>query len=151
MKPTRYLLVLLTLIFFVQSSCKKSTPAKTNAEYLTQKPWVLVKQQEKISGVQSEWLDVTQNFACSVDDTYTYTAAGNYIQEEGATKCSPSDQQTLTTNWALSTDGNMITRITIDALGSYILKQLDDNTLIVEYVAITPRITVNRRSTFGHR
>lgn len=147
MKLTKYLLLTLIAFSFSQSGCKKGETAKTKKDYLTQTPWVLIKLQDRLTGTQNEWVDLTEDYNCSLDDTYTYKTDGIYIKEEGATKCSTGDQQTVTTNWTLSADGNTLNY----GLGSLPVKQLDDNTLIVEYVAATPRATTVRRSIFGHR
>jgi hypothetical protein len=46
---------------------------------------------------------------CSKDDKTTFEDGGSYKFDEGATKCDPSDPQSSTGTWALSTDGKILT------------------------------------------
>lgn len=84
------------------SSCKKddnnsSTPSNnaTKKELLTAKKW-------KGTGLTLGGADVwAQLDDCDKDDIHTFQANGVYIEDEGATKCGPSDPQVITTStWA---------------------------------------------------
>ncbi|MBF9219825.1 hypothetical protein [Hymenobacter ruricola] len=44
--------------------------------------------------------------ACTKDDTQEFAAGGQFKSDEGASKCDPSDQQTVTGTWSFVKTGN---------------------------------------------
>jgi hypothetical protein len=153
MKP-KYLFLLLVVISFAQSSCKKSESPKTNTDYLTQKPWVLVGKQTRIETPSGplDWFDTFKDEQpCVVDDIHTYTAAGRYTKDEGATKCSATYPQRVTDNWTWESTTNGAVFIRLASGGSTNLRRLDDNTLVVEFVFLASgSIPTTNRLTFAH-
>ncbi len=131
----------LTLLFLafsmaaLISSCKKdddNTPAPTNnsggnnltkTEMLTAKKW-------KITALTVGGQDFFTLFDdCDKDDTHEFKTDGTYINDEGATKCDPSDPQTISTsNWKFIDNE---TKIEFDGeVGT--IKELTSSKMVIE-------------------
>lgn len=97
MKTTTLLVLVAAMVAI--SSCKKdednsSTPSNnaSKKELLTAKKW-------KATGLTLGGTDFwSQIDACEKDNINTFKTDGVYIQDEGATKCDPSDPQIITTS-----------------------------------------------------
>lgn len=153
MKPAKYLFLLLITISFAQSACKKSDKPKTKTDYLTQKPWLLVGKQSRTETPSGplDWFDTFKDEQpCSVDDIYTYTAAGQYTKDEGATKCSATDPQAVTDNWTWESGPNGSVYIRTGSAGSRPVTQLDDKTLVIVFATAYGNYTTTNRLTFAH-
>lgn len=101
-------LILIALAAIIFTACKKNeddnTPAsKTKTEMITTGSWITV---DMLYNGASIW---ALSDPCSKDDFMTFKTNGTVITDEGATKCDPSDPQTTTDNWSLSSDGKKIT------------------------------------------
>lgn len=155
MKLARSLLLPLIVVSFTLWGCKKSEAPKTKTDYLTQKPWVLVGKQTRTETPSGplEWFDTFKDQQpCAIDDIYTYTAAGQYTKDEGATKCSATDPQAVTDNWTWESGPNGSVYIRIGSAGSRPVTQLDDNTLVIVFaIASGTNYTITNRLTFAHR
>lgn len=97
MKTTTLLVLVAAMVAI--SSCKKdednsSTPSNnaSKKELLTAKKW-------KATGLTLGGADFwSQIEDCEKDNINTFKTDGLYIQDEGATKCDPSDPQVITTS-----------------------------------------------------
>ena len=103
MQKNHFLAVIAIAIFTLTiASCKKEV-VLTPKDLLTTGSWKLVAETD--NGVES----YSAYKACRKDDFDTYTAAGKYINDEGASKCVSTDPQTTTNDYTLSGDGKTIT------------------------------------------
>jgi hypothetical protein len=105
------ILILYTITFI---NCKKdnttNTPV-TKTDVLSggsSKTWVISKVTQQTAGSQP--VDVTSQVAsCEKDNLYTYKSNGVYIQDEGATKCTNSQPQTITGTFSFNADETELT------------------------------------------
>ena len=103
MQKNHFLAVIAIAIFTLTiASCKKEV-VLTPKDLLTAGGWKLTAETQ--SGVDT----YTSKSACEKDNFDTYTAAGKYIIDEGATKCSATNPQTDSYDYTLSGDNKTIT------------------------------------------
>lgn len=135
MKKISTLLLALTMAFTI-SSCSNddddnSTPANNNpgnnsptkTEILTGRTW-------KITGATIDGQDIFGIFDdCDKDNIYQWKTNGDYVVDEGATKCDPSDPQIETQSTWKFTDNE--TKIEYDG-DSYTIKELTVTKLVLE-------------------
>lgn len=104
----RQILTLAVIAAIAFAGCKKndddSTP-KSKKELLTTGSWIMT---DYIQAGTSTWADME---SCEKDDYFTFKTDGKGTFDEGPTKCDPSDPQTETVTWSMSTDE---TKLTID-------------------------------------
>ncbi len=124
--PTKKIAIIATLAFIVAfSACKKDKKSTepsvlSKTQYLTKAPWKFSMERVKSGGV---WTDVTSFLpSCMLDGTITFATNNTVTADEGATKCDPSDPQTISSNWSffnneamLILDVDSATIITLDA------------------------------------
>lgn len=137
----------------VWSSCGDDTegnnpePQKTAREYLIDGDWLLLKatitppividlfgQQITISDLR----DLDEAEPCDRDDLVRFKEDGSIENDEGATKCDPSDPQTYPGGiWTLSSDGKTLTIVDDSDTTVVSVTQLDDSnmkgTSIIQY------------------
>ncbi len=102
--------LLLPLAFVtVFSSCGKDDPAPSNTELLTSKTW---KQTYLKTAGLTQDLD-----PCELDDRTTFSTDGIHLLDEGATKCDPSDPQTISGTWSFQDDETTL-RLSGDGVSS---------------------------------
>jgi len=100
--------VLISALFF--SSCsKKSDPTPPKDQLLTAaKGWKLTDAKVTVSGITQSIFSAIP--ACVVDNITFYKSTGDYLEDEGATKCDSADPQTLESGtWKFNTDKTIIT------------------------------------------
>ena len=103
MQKNHFLAVIAIAIFTLTiASCKKEV-VLTPKELLTAGSWKLIAETD--NGVDA----YSSKAACEKDNFETYTTAGKYIVDEGATKCSAADPQTDGGDYTLSGDNKTIT------------------------------------------
>ncbi len=87
------------------TACKKDD--KSAADIMTTGSWKTTKDESKLT-TETTW---TANAidACTADDFTTYAKSGSFTFDEGATKCDPTDDQSTTGTWALSSDEKTLT------------------------------------------
>lgn len=138
---------ILVLIIFssLMFSCKKKNDQKSKTILLTQKPWLYAKFEEKINtGVWSD--DYTNWLSCEKDDQIIFRTNNTYEENEGASKCSPSDPQIISSGaWAFTNNETKITVYT-----EVNIDQLDENTMIVSSSEVYNGTTYYTRITFKH-
>jgi hypothetical protein len=130
MKLKKSLLTLAIVFSISLVACKKddnssATPSLTKTQLLTQHGW-------KQTAFTLNGIDFFSSVQpCEKDNVITFYTNFNYLEDEGATKCSPSDPQTVSTGtWAFGNNENkLITEPgTADEQDANIL-QLDATTL----------------------
>ena len=84
---------------------------------------------------------------CEKDNFDTYRNNGTGDVSEGATKCAPTDPQTLTFNWAFA---NNETKIVFDGFDEYILVELTSNTLKLRSTFVENGVTYTHDEYYGH-
>ncbi len=122
------MLVALTLAF---GACKKDDD-KSNSEQLVDKNWRMVAFTSdpaiNIGGIQFSDL-YAQLDDCDKDDLIIFKSGGAVNNDEGPSKCDPSDPQTTTGTWVFNTDETILT---VDG-ESWTILELDDDDLKVKY------------------
>lgn len=123
----------LTALVFSASSCKKDTdnptpiptpaPAPTKAQILTSKNW-------KTIAMDINGTDIIPMMpTCEIDNYLTFKTNNDYIENEGASKCDPTDPQTETGRWQFIMNE---TAILIDNEDTAVLKKITSDTLRFE-------------------
>ncbi len=106
--------LLLISIMITFSSCRKED--KGPQDYLTEGEWK-VTDVELNPGITVSGITITHVFdfmgdECSKDNLFKFNEDGTITEDEGATKCDPSDPQTTTEGtWTLSEDGSSISAV----------------------------------------
>ena len=101
-KITSCFAIAIAILALSVASCKKEV-VLTPKDHLTTGSWKLTA--ETTQGVES----YSFRKACEKDNFETYTAAGKFTFDEGASKCSPTDSQSDTSDYTLSADNKTIT------------------------------------------
>lgn len=103
------------MMLLALASCKKEDPVieKTTKEYLTAHNWKMTAQVID-PGINLGGTTITDMFVylpdCTKDDVTKFESNGSITDDEGATKCDPTDPQTTTDgNWVLSSDNKTVT------------------------------------------
>ncbi len=139
MKNSLFLAIIFATIVSL-TSCGKSdnnttTPAATNptkTELLTAKGW-------KITGATANGVDAFANFdACERDDVLTFKTNFTAITDEGATKCDPTDPQTITETWSFASNE---TKVILDGVEATLLI-LNSTTLKIELMNGADKYTI---------
>jgi hypothetical protein len=97
-------ILILLLIFFAVTGCKKKSVPLTNSQLLNQKPW-----KYKAAGIDLDKNGTIDNALpstalqpCMLDNTYVFNSNGTGTIDEGATKCNSTAAQTSPFNWNFS-------------------------------------------------
>lgn len=148
---TTLLSVLTAILLFGFVSCKKNDPEKSRTELLTQAGWKIVKDETR-TGASGPWVDITSSYAaCEKDDVLAFRTNLSFEFNEGATKCSPSDPQIITTGtWVFTTNETKINATSGGSTDAIDVNQLDEGTLILFSSDVSGGITYYSRSTYGH-
>lgn len=153
MKHAKYLFLLLIVISVSLWGCKKTDSPKSKTGYLTQKPWVLIGEKKKtVTGsTETEWLDVFKDRQpCNLDNTYMYTVSGEYIADQGASKCSDADPQTFKSRWAWQPSVDNVDFFEYATGDVRMVVQLDDQILTIESRVYSAGYGTYSRLTFTH-
>lgn len=87
------LFTLLLAVAFVGTSCKKDDE-KTTKDYLVAHDWkVTLHEQANVSVLED----------CDKNDIYTFEKSGDFLFDQGATKCFEADLQQIPGTWSIST------------------------------------------------
>ncbi len=145
----KYLYLFLASMFLF-SACKKSE--KTKAELL-EGDWKLnaltINPPQVVSGtVITDWY--TQLLPCDKDNVYTFYNNATYKSDEGATKCSPSDPQNKSGNWAFLNSDTQLQLIQLQDTILYDMIDLNEQELKMNYSGRdTNNILHTYAATFG--
>ena len=122
-----YQIFLVLLVVAFASSCKKSNNEVTPQQRILGK-WRVTAQVSVLAGLTSD--DYASLPECERDNYKEFRSGGVYLEDEGATKCDPSDPQETTATWTISSDGRTLS---ISFFGffsfNYEILELTDNTL----------------------
>jgi hypothetical protein len=144
-------LILLTAVVFTSSffaSCDKNdSPPKSNTDYIIQGSW-------KFDKAISNGTDVSGFLnACYKDNTMTFVANGNGTFDEGPTKCSSGDPQTVNFTWNFTNNGttlNVNAPIFAGQAGAFKVVTLNDTQMVLEGSITTPAGPVTGQIHFKH-
>lgn len=134
------ILATITALTVSLASCTKSddkttTPANTaptKTELLTAKGW-------KITGATANGVDAFANYdACERDNTLTFKTNFTAITDEGATKCDPTDPQTITETWSFASNEAKVILGGVEAT----LLTLNSTTLKIELTNGSEKYTI---------
>lgn len=128
----RYFLPLLLITAFI--SCNKDE--KTTIEILAAHPWKLSAGTISPGVVNPANGSVITDLlavlgSCFSDNIYSFTLDGKYVEDEGPTKCDPTDPQTTANNLNLSADGKSFT---VDGL-VYTFEEISENRVVYTFNA----------------
>ncbi|WP_113662101.1 DUF5004 domain-containing protein [Pedobacter nanyangensis] len=120
---------------------KKEGAAITNLEGTKWKVTSMIVGQE-VSGVKNEadLFLIAEN--CSKDDLVHFNAGGNFIYDEGPTKCDPDAPQQESGTWSLSADKKKLT------LTSNIINNTD-SPIVYEAAIVNKNLTLTARETIS--
>ena len=121
-------LIAAVFLFVSTLACKSNDP-EPNRQDLIVGRWMLTAQVTTASDGE-----VTDDFLtkpnCEKDNTFEFVQNGNYITDEGPTKCSPADPQQSVDAWSINRSGDTLT---ITALSG----PLEGQSLPLPIVALT--------------
>ena len=147
----------LVALFFFSAfvSCSKTSTIinKSKSELLTQAGWKLTKAELR-TGTGGAWVDQTGTLAaCDLDDLAFFFINGNYEQNEGATKCSPTDPQIIETGTWVFVSNETQLQTTATGGGSAqnaVIDQLDESSFVFTSSSVIGGTTYYYRSTMKH-
>jgi hypothetical protein len=96
-------------------SCNKNdeTPQLTNAELILGNWKITAATYSPAYDLNSDGIPDVDGYAvmlsCEKDNIFSFVSGGVWKNDEGPTKCSPTDPQTITGTWILSADQKTIT------------------------------------------
>ncbi|HEX4849319.1 MAG TPA: hypothetical protein VFV08_00870, partial [Puia sp.] len=100
------------ILLIIFTACKKSNKSASKTDMLTSGTWKMTALHSDTDGNGSFETDEFSGFpSCVQDNFFTFKSGGDFITDDGATKCDPADDQTQTSSWAFSQNE---TKITID-------------------------------------
>ena len=158
MKPTPQPAVwVVSLALIGALSCNDSDDGmfpddKTKMELLTATPW---RRTALISTPAYDWYangvaatDVLSiMLPCEKDNLDLYSQNGIFTTDEGPTKCSPSDPQTWTMNWAFADNE---TKLIFDGTDVYTLMELTETTLKFQTTFVENGVSYTHVESYGH-
>ena len=124
--------ILLATSFFAISGCKKT---KTKTELLTDGSWKVTAQSINpgvdLNGDGTLDTDLYAQFVedCTKDNFSTFKSDGSFVDDEGATKCDPTDPQTTNGTWAFQNSESKISITTGAGASAYTIPAADILTL----------------------
>lgn len=96
------------------TACKKDNEKpKSTSELLMAKSWKMTALTEQV-GTAAASNEYTSMAACEKDNLYKFEASNKFTLDEGPLKCSNSDPQSISGNWALTNSDKTLTAVAID-------------------------------------
>jgi len=133
----------MSTIVLLSASCKKDSSEPSNTEKICGKNWRIVAltiDPGIIIGSATVTDLLPQIPSCSKDDFETLNTNGTYTDDEGASKCSPSDPQTTSGTWKFNSNETIIT---LDNTDSYNILINDGTTLKYNFSQVDSASGVN--------
>ncbi|MGB3619646.1 MAG: lipocalin family protein [Catalinimonas sp.] len=118
------------------AACNDDDP-QTNRELLVNKEWKAISGTVDPSfptgsgGFTNNYFNLIPD--CSKDDFEIYEEDGDYILDEGGTKCSTNDPQTIQGSWLLNSDETVITVSGNGASISVDIVEISENKMTLEF------------------
>ena len=139
------------IISVVVFSCKKDEPAKTKTDLLTTGSWhVVAYTVDPAIDWDGDGTDESNVYPvinpCIRDDHTTFFPGGTGELDEGATKCSDSDPQTIAFAWSFDPSEKGITVQGVH----YLLETLTETQLVIKEVQVIFTTTYTHTVTFSH-
>jgi hypothetical protein len=143
------ILFLVSVLAVAVSGCKKDDDDPSNTDKLTGKAWkvtaITVNPAISFGGIS-----ITDVYAflddCEKDNTSTFNTDKTYLDDEGGSKCDPSDPQTTPGTWAFNSDETILT---LDSADSFKVLQNDGNVLKLSSTEVDAGVTYTYTVTFG--
>ena len=134
-------IVSISMIFL--ASCKKDD--KSRMELITAGNWKLVSDQEKTGN--GAWEENIQTYsACELDNYLKFSANNTFEYNEGPTRCSPLDDQSITAPWAFENG-----ETTVNIYGEVLtVEELSGSTLIFTSSDTFGGTTTYYKQVFSH-
>ena len=138
----------ISVLFF---SCKKDDPAKTKTDLLTAGSWhVVAYTVDPAIDWDGDGTDESNVYPvinpCIRDDHSTFFSGGTGELDEGATKCSDSDPQTVAFVWSFDQNEQGITVQGVH----YLIETLTETQLVIKEVQVISTTTYTHTVTFSH-
>lgn len=158
----KYLLLLAVAATVGFTSCSKDddeVSSKSKTEYLTASGWkfssITINPGIDFDGDGTAETDLfTGQDDCDADDLYVFKADKTYTNEEGATKCDPTDDQVYETGtWNFNGDETVLTTLASDSgsvANTYNITELNANTLKYTETFTNGGTTYTVTSTLTH-
>ncbi len=135
---SKHAVLVLLIVSTLAWSCKKDDNKPDRLDLLVEKNWRLT---ALTIDPSIDWFGngtlVTNIYAqlnnCDRDDLYIFERNGVYKLDEGPTKCSPNDPQTITGTWTFNPDKTVITVNITGGSNSYTIKELESKRMVLEY------------------
>jgi len=137
------IILFMSTIVLLSASCKKDSSEPSNTEKICGKNWRIVAltiDPGIIIGSATVTDLLPQIPSCSKDDFETLNTNGTYTDDEGASKCSPSDPQTTSGTWKFNSNETIIT---LDNTDSYNILINDGTTLKYNFSQVDSASGVN--------
>jgi hypothetical protein len=136
MKQLRLLGILLSAVL-IMTSCEKDDPKPTKKEMLTGKNWYLTSWTVNPAVEDDDGNMITNVFAllpsCTTDDFSRFDKNGSITFDEGVSKCSVSDDQTIQGTWSFNSDESIVTVVALGETNAYRILELNNSSVKVEY------------------
>ena len=147
MKTLLFICCIVLLLF----SCKKDNKSKTRTELLTNGSWhVTAYTVDPAIDFDGDGTEETNVYAvmdeCITDDRTTFFANGTGELDEGATKCSTNDPQTVPLTWTFDQAEEKLQVQGIE----YLIESITENQLVLKEIEAISAVTVTHLVTFSH-
>ena len=147
MKTLLFICCIVLLLF----SCKKDNKSKTRTELLTNGSWhVTAYTVDPAIDFDGDGTEETNVYAvmdeCITDDRTTFFANGTGELDEGATKCSTNDPQTVPLTWTFDQAEEKLQVKGIE----YLIESITENQLVLKEIEAISALTVTHLVTFSH-
>lgn len=133
MKKITFSAIVALFILNLVSACKKDDSPK---DILTSVScWQLVKQESR-SQSSDPWSTTFGVFACRADNCISFSSDNTFVEDEGATTCDSTDQQTTTATFSLSEDGKTLTFLRYGFMQTATVEELTSSKLVVTFTFV---------------
>jgi len=132
-------------------ACKKDSETKSKKDLLTTGSWhVSAYTVDPAIDFDGDGTDETNVYAvmdqCIKDDHTTFFENGTAELDEGATKCDPSDPQTMSLTWSINQEE---TKLEVQGI-EYLIESLTETQMVLKEIEVISDVTVTHTVTFSH-
>ncbi|MGV8131403.1 MAG: hypothetical protein ACP5N7_04880 [Candidatus Pacearchaeota archaeon] len=143
----------LLILLFLEGCNKKddTSTAKTRTQLLTEKDWILISQQQKLSSSSGTYTEVfNQLDACYRDNRYVFTKVGMYEENEGSLRCSGNSHIIISGTWSFQQNESKIRVVVPSETSIANIETLSSTTLTITFSAIKNGVSYDAKQTFSH-